>query len=68
MNNCRYNTREEIKKHLRHNDYEIISMITKGKYKPGTVKMQMNGYRTLKEPVIEAANKLIESRERLLQY
>jgi len=66
MEKIRYQSKEAIKSKLRRGDYELIGMLTKKKYKQGTVKLQLNGYRTLKKDVIEAANKLIINREELL--
>lgn len=66
MYNIKYKSIAEIKEHIKTGDYEIISQLTRGKYKPETVRRQLNSHRTLKPEVIIAANKLINSRERLL--
>lgn len=58
--------REEILKKIRLGDYELVSKILKDKYKTQTVRRQISGYRTLKQPVIDGFNKLFESREKLL--
>lgn len=67
MKNMRYTTVEEIKPHLQLDDYKFITKMLKGKYKLRTVEAQLRGDRTLKQPVVEAANKLIQSREDLLK-
>lgn len=66
MNYPKYTTREEIQKHLKRGDYELASIMTKGKIAKETIRSQVLGRRTLKDPVIEVLNKIIESRERLL--
>ena len=66
MKENKYTTRESIKSQLKKGDYELISSLTKGQYAIKTVMDQMNGVRTLKQPVIDAANKLIAMREELL--
>jgi len=66
MQNFKYPTLEVIKPLLRIGDAFLITQMLKGLYTQRTVEAQLRGERTLKEPVIEAANKLIESRESLL--
>ena len=67
MEKIRYKTLEEIKPQLRHGDIPLIATMIAHIYKPRTVEHQLMGNRTLKQPVIEAANKLIDSREQLFK-
>lgn len=67
MKKFKYETLEEIKPRLYHGDNVFIAQLVAKKYTKRTVEAQLAGLRTLKEPVIEAANKLIESREMLLE-
>ncbi len=67
MESLRYKTREEIKARLRHNDLSVLAEMLKGKLTYLTIAAQLRGDRTLKYPVAEAANKLIQSREQLLE-
>jgi hypothetical protein len=64
----KYKTLEDIKPFLRHGDIPLIAEMVASKYTRRTVESQLHGSgsRTLKPEVIEAANKLIESRELLL--
>lgn len=66
MQKFKYPTLDTIKPLLRIGDAFLITQMLKGLYTQRTVEAQLRGERTLKEPVIEAANKLIESRESLL--
>jgi hypothetical protein len=66
MEKFKYTTLEEIKPLLRTGDYILITEMLQGKYAMKTVEAQLRGDRTLKEPVIEAANKLFEYRESLI--
>ena len=66
MQKLKYETREEIKRQIKTGDYNAISSLTKGRYKPDTIRLQINGHRTLKKTVIEASNKLFEYREKFL--
>ncbi len=62
MENFKFKTIEEIKPHLRHGDFVLIAEMLIGKYKLATIRAQLNGERTLKAPVLKAANSLIENR------
>ncbi len=66
MEKFRFTTLDEIKPLLRHGDVPLITEMLKGVYSRKTIESQLNGNRTLKEKVIEAANKLIEFREQLI--
>lgn len=68
MENFKYTTLEDIKPFLRHGDIPLIAEMVAGKYSRRTVESQLHGSgsRTLQPEIIEAANKLIESRELLL--
>lgn len=55
---------EEIREKIRVGDYQLIAEMTG--YKRKTVEAQITGYRTLKPKVIEAAIKLITTRDQLL--
>lgn len=66
MEKFKYPTLEKIKPLLRTGDYILIAEMLKGKYTQRTVEAQLRGERTLKEPVIEAVNKLFEYRESLI--
>ena len=65
MQNFKYKTLDEIKPHLRYGDIQTLAKMLEGVYSIKTIESQLNGYRTIKPKVIEAANKLIESREQL---
>lgn len=67
MEKFRFATIEEIKPHLRPGDYLLIAEMLDGKYSKRTIEAQLGGTRTLKDPIIEAANKLIEYRENLVK-
>lgn len=67
MEKFRYKTLEEIKSHLRHGDNVLISEMLEGIYSKKTVNAQLSGARTLKVPVIKAANRLIEHRRTLVE-
>lgn len=54
-----------IREKLRRGDYLIIASLTG--YNVRTVRMQINGQRTLKDRVRDAAIKVINNREELLQ-
>lgn len=66
MEKIKYESSNELKNHLKRGDYQLIAEILKDIYSPHTVKSQLLGHRTLKRPVIEAANKLIKMRELLI--
>lgn len=55
---------QEIREKLRPTDYQLIAAKLKGLYTEGTVRMQLTGRRTLKDPVRDAALELIEMREK----
>lgn len=65
MQKNKYETREDLKKHLIYGDYQLIADILKGQYKKSTIESQLKGNRTLKQPIIDAANKVILMRESL---
>ena len=65
MENFKYPTLQEIKPLLQTGDYAIITKMLVGEYTQRSIEAQLRGERTLKPKVIEAANKLIESREQL---
>ena len=67
MEKFRFTTVDEIKPHLRSGDYDLITEMLLGKYSKRTVEAQLGGHRTLKKPIIEAANRLIEYRENLVK-
>ncbi len=56
--------KDEILTKLRYGDYELIAEMTG--YKRETVRRQFKGIRTLKDKVVEAAIKVIENREQLI--
>jgi hypothetical protein len=66
MQNFKYPTLEVIKPLIRTGDYVLITEMLKGIYTQRAVEAQLRGERTLKEPVVEAANKLFELRESLI--
>ena len=66
MQNFKYTTLEVIKPLLRTGDYVLIAEMLKDKYTQRAVEAQLRGERTLKEPVVEAVNKLFELRESLI--
>ena len=66
MQNFKYTTLEVIKPLLRTGDYILIAEMLKDKYTQQAVEAQLRGERTLKEPVVEAVNKLFELRESLI--
>ncbi|NJM14049.1 MAG: hypothetical protein HC896_00450 [Bacteroidales bacterium] len=66
MENKIYETREYIRQQLRYGDYKLIHAMLNGMYSIFTVQSQLNGKRTLKDPVKEAAIKVIRHREKLL--
>lgn len=66
MEKIAFTTIDEIKPHLRHGDIVLIAQMLKSKYSLRTVTAQLCGQRTLKQPVIDAANKLIQSRQDLI--
>lgn len=53
-----------IREKLRPKDYELIAEKLKGLYTENTIRMQLTGIRTLKDPVRDAAIELIEMREK----
>lgn len=55
---------QEIRSKLRPKDYQLIAEKLKGLYTENTVRMQLTGKRTLKEPVRNAAIELIEMRKK----
>jgi len=55
---------QDIRQKIRRGDYQLIAEMTG--YEPETVRMQIRGHRTLKEKVLSAAIKVIESRENLI--
>lgn len=55
---------QEIREKLRPKDYELIAEKLKGLYTENTIRMQLTGKRTLKNPVRDAAMELIEMREK----
>lgn len=55
----------ELRKKIRRGDYDLISEMLDGLYKPITVKHMILGYRNMKPLVYEAANRLIETIENL---
>ncbi len=55
---------EEIRENIRRGDYELIAELSG--YRKCTVEAQIRGERTLKQPVIDAAIKVIKSRSSLL--
>ncbi len=66
MESLRYQTRDEIKPRLKSGDIARITEMLNGKLTYAAVRAQLSGMRTLKKPVIEAANKIIELREQHL--
>lgn len=55
---------QEIHEKLRPTDYQLIAQKLKGLYTENTIRMQLTGKRTLKNPVRDAAIELIEMREK----
>lgn len=57
---------QEIRKNLRPKDYQLIAEKLKGLYTENTIRMQLTGQRTLKEPVLNAALELFKMREEFI--
>lgn len=57
---------QEIRAKLRPKDYDLIARKLKGLYAERTVRAQLKGERTLKEPVKQAALELIRIREEFI--
>lgn len=55
---------QEIRKKLRPKDYALIAEKLKGLYTENTIRKQLTGKRTLKDPVRDAAIELIGMREK----
>ena len=55
----------ELRKKIRRGDYDLISEMVDGKYKPVTIQHMVLGYRKMRPAVFEAANRLIETIENL---
>lgn len=58
-------TVEQIREKIRYGDYLLIAKLSG--YARGTVISQLTGRRTLKQPVLDAAIKVIENRSSLFE-